>query len=74
MNLSVKFNLCSSLGPVKYLGKGISNHCISDYDLNSVCHDVCFDELFECTMLCDLNDSECVYNCLRAEAACIESK
>ena len=74
MHNSVKFDLCKSPGPIKYVEKRISNHFISDYDLNSACNDVCFEELFECTLLCDLNDFECVYDCLRAEAVCIESK
>ena len=47
---------------------------ISDYDLNTVCHDICYDETFKCIMSCDTNDSECVYTCIRAEAVCIESK
>ena len=47
---------------------------ISDYDLNVVCHESCFDETFQCIMSCDSTDSECVYTCIRAEAVCIESK
>ena len=47
---------------------------ISDYGLGIECQDVCADELFECTLLCDMNDSQCISNCLRAEAVCIDSK
>ena len=45
-----------------------------DYDLNTVCHDICFKETFECIMSCDPTDSDCVYRCIRAEAPCLESK
>ena len=44
-----------------------------DYDLNTVCHDICFKETFECIMSCDPTDSDCVYRCIRAEAPCLES-
>ena len=44
-----------------------------DYDLNTVCHDRCFEETYKCIMSCD-SDSDCVYKCIRAEAPCLESK
>ena len=47
---------------------------IRDYDLNTVCQDVCMEETYQCIILCDSNDSECVYSCLRAESTCYESK
>ena len=47
---------------------------ISDFHLNAVCHELCFDETVKCIMSCDPTDSECYYTCARAEAVCIESK
>ena len=50
------------------------NRFYSDYDLNTVCHDVCIGETHKCLMICDPTDSECIYECLRAQATCMESK
>ena len=47
---------------------------ISDYELNTVCTDICFDETLECIASCDSTDSECVSICLRAEGDCYEGK
>lgn len=46
---------------------------ISDYDLSTVCHDFCVEETFNCILTCDSSDSDCVYQCLRAEVTCVES-
>ena len=46
----------------------------SDYDLNTVCQDICHGETYKCLMTCDPTESECVYDCLRAQATCLESK
>ena len=46
----------------------------SDYDLSTVCYDICVEDAFNCITSCDPTDSECVYVCLRAEVTCTESK
>ena len=50
-----------------------AENCIRDYDLNTVCNDRCFEETYKCILSCD-SDSDCVYQCIRAEAPCLESK
>ena len=45
-----------------------------DYDLNTVCHDICVDETLQCIATCEPTDSECVSVCLRSEIVCSESK
>ena len=49
-------------------------YLFSDYDLNTVCHDICHEKTYKCIMTCDTTESECVYGCFRAEATCLESK
>ena len=46
----------------------------SDYHLNTVCNEICFDETIKCIMSCDSTDSECLSTCVRAEAVCLERK
>ena len=45
-----------------------------DYELNTVCHDICVDETLQCIATCEPTDSECVSVCLRSEIVCSESK
>ena len=49
-------------------------HFCSDYDLNTVCKDICIEETLKCITTCDFTDSECIYGCMRAEITCLESK
>ena len=46
----------------------------SDYDLNTVCNDICIEKTLKCITTCDSTDSECIYGCMRAEITCLESK
>ena len=50
------------------------NLVFSDYDLNTVCNDICIEETLKCITICDSTDSECIYRCMRAEITCLESK
>ena len=45
-----------------------------DYDLNTVCHDICVDETLKCISTCESTDSECLSLCLRSEIDCTQSK
>ena len=49
-------------------------YIIRDYNLNTVCHDICVDETLKCMATCEPTDSECVSVCLRSEIVCTESK
>ena len=46
----------------------------SDYDLNTVCQDICHEETYKCLMICDPTDSACISECFRVDATCSESK
>ena len=52
----------------------VQNITFSDYDLNTVCNDICIEETLKCITTCDSTDSECIYGCMRAEITCSESK
>ena len=45
----------------------------SDYDLSTVCYDICTEDALKCISACDPTDSECVSVCLRAQVTCTES-
>ena len=45
-----------------------------DYDLNTVCHDICVDETLKCISTCESTDSECLSLCLRSEIDCTQGK
>ena len=69
-----KYNLaiCHSFVYVKLLM--LKLFLISDYHLNTICNEICFDETLKCIMSCDSTDSECLSTCVRAEAVCLERK
>ena len=45
-----------------------------DVDLNEVCKEVCVEETLACITDCDSTDTQCISNCLRAEATCLDRK
>jgi len=52
----------------------LETYFYSDYDLNTICHDICAKETYKCLMICDPTDSECISECFRADATCLKSK
>ena len=56
------------------LNTQILTYLYSDYDLNTICHDICAKETYKCLMICDPTDSVCISECFRGDATCLESK
>ena len=46
----------------------------SDYDLNSLCHDICSREFSKCLMICEPSDVLCIHGCMTVRSTCLESK